>query len=91
MGIIVGIVIVVVLGLIVAKGFAAGDEGLAAIQMQSLDEENLAESEQLHRYSQSSGPEPADTNYFDRLMTPGSDEDAWHNAALDEGHDPENW
>ncbi len=92
MGIIVGIVIVVVLGLIVAKGFGGSDEtqeGLGPYQY--LDEEQLAESERLHRYSQSSGPEPADTNYFDRLMTPGSNESAWHNAALDEGHDPENW
>ena len=37
------------------------------------------------------GPEPAAPNYFDRLMTPGSEESAWHNAALDEGHDPEDW
>lgn len=91
MGIVVGIAIVVVLGLIVAKGFASGDEVLAASQIQRLDEEDLGESQGPHKYSQSSGLDSADANYFDRLMTPGSNEAALHNAALDEGRDPENW
>lgn len=93
MGILVGIGIVVVLSLIVARGFGGGDEtqeGLGPYQY--LDEEQLADLEEgWRRLGGSTGPEPAAPNYFDRLMTPGSNESAWHNAALDEGHDPEDW
>lgn len=86
MGIVVGIAIVVVLSLIVASAFGGerGDqENRFSDPLRYIDEEELAE---LPR-----GPKPAAPNYFDRLMTPGSEESAWHNAALDEGHDPEDW
>lgn len=91
MGIIVGIVIVVVLALIVAT--TAGGEGQEGQEpFRYLDQEELADLEEGRRWREMSfGPEPAAPNYFDRLMTPGSDEDAWHNAALEEGHDPEDW
>lgn len=91
MGIIVGIVIVVVLALIVA-GTAGGEGQEGQGPFSHLDEENLAELEGGHRRPMESGhPEVADHSYFDRLMTPGSEEDAWHNAALDEGRNPEDW
>lgn len=94
MGIIVGIAIVAVLALIVAAT-AGGDQIDSMNPYYGMDEEQLAELEELReggrRHEECSGPVVSDSNYFDRLMTPGSDEDAWHNAALDEGYDPENW
>ncbi len=95
MGIVVGIAIVVVLSLIVASAFGGerGDqENRFSDPLRYIDEEELAELEEGRRWEElPRGPRPATPNYFDRLMTPGSEESAWHNAALDEGHDPEDW
>ena len=95
MGIVVGIAIVVVLSLIVASAFGGerGDqENRTSDPLRYIDEEELAELEEGRRWEElPRGPRPAAPNYFDRLMTPGSEEDAWHNAALDEGYDPEDW
>lgn len=98
MGIVVGIAIVVVLSLIVASAFGGerGDqENRFSDSLRYIDEEELEELEELEegrRWEElPRGPRPAAPNYFDRLMTPGSEESAWHNAALDEGHDPEDW
>lgn len=95
MGIVVGIGIVVVLSLIVASAFGGerGDqENRFSDPLRYIDEEELAELEEGRRWEElPRGPKPAAPNYFDRLMTPGSEESAWHNAALDEGHDPEDW
>lgn len=93
MGIIVGVAIVVVLSMIVASAFGGeGQENRLADPLQHLDQEERAQLEEGRRWREMSfGPEPAAPNYFDRLMTPGSEEDAWHNAALDEGRDQEDW
>ena len=78
MEIIVGIGIVVVLSLIVASalGGEGGDqENRFSEPLRYIDEEELAELEEGRRWEElPRGPEPAAPNYFDRLMTPGSEE-----------------